>query len=108
MGGLEFDVIVRHRHDSVFYVVAGFQLHIPIDAGTGYRAVVARRLPALAFALLVVIADFSAPPVRFTSADARCVDCRPQPVPCPPCFVCVQRGDDVGRVPQPECPLPRS
>ena len=40
--------------------------------------------------------------------DIRCADCRPQPVPCPPCFVCVQTGVEIGRVPQPECPLPRS
>ena len=90
VGGLVFDEMVRHRHDSVSYLSA---------AVAGYRAVVAGRTPSLALALMAVIAGFSAGAPRMDSQ---------QPVPCPPCFVCIQTGVEVGRVPQPECPLPRS
>lgn len=90
VGGLVFDEIVRHRHDSVSYLSG---------ASEGYRAFVAGRFPLLAFALMAVIAGSTAGAPRMASQ---------QPVPCPPCFVCIQTGIDVGRAPQPECPLPRS
>jgi hypothetical protein len=90
VGGLVFDEIVRHRHNSVSYLSL---------ASADYRAGVAGRTPSLALALMAVIAGVSAGAPRMDSQ---------QPVPCPPCFVCIQTGIDVGRIPQPECPLPRS
>jgi hypothetical protein len=39
---------------------------------------------------------------------ARCEDCRPDPVPCPPCFVCIQTPIDgrAASIPSVPCPLP--
>ncbi|HKY78278.1 MAG TPA: hypothetical protein VJS45_19235 [Acidimicrobiia bacterium] len=56
------------------------------------------RIAVLAFALLAVSAAlFARPPASR------------QPLPCPPCFVCIQGGGaQPARIPQPECPLPRS
>ncbi|MEW6473574.1 MAG: hypothetical protein AB1679_15005 [Actinomycetota bacterium] len=60
-----------------------------------------------AASVLAVVTGFGAPATGATEEN-RCVDCRPAPLPCPPCFACIQTppGPAVEALPMPGCPLP--
>ena len=76
------------------------------------------RFAAAAVSVLAIVAGPSASPATGTTpmaapdaaVDARCVDCPPAPLPCPPCFACIQIGPEglLNRIPAPECPFPHS
>lgn len=71
----------------------------------------APKLAAVVVSVLTMAGVPAGPPLTSPpGGDAGCVNCPPAPLPCPPCFACIQTGPDgpLERIPVPECPFPPS